>query len=294
MLQRTIAKMVEATGIGIHKGKPIRMILEPADVDSGILFYHAEKEVVIPLSVGNVVNTSMATVIGREQVYISTIEHFLSVLYAYGIDNIRISVDGDEMPVMDGSAISFCLLLDEAGVRTQQYPKRVLKIKKTVEVSEGKKFAKFEPSEESSFEFHIAFPHPAIREQSHLYHFGKRGFVEEIARARTFGFVKDIQSLQSRNLALGASLQNAIGLDSRRILNREGLRFENEFARHKILDAMGDMMVTGYHIVGKYAAFASSHQLNHALTKKIFGKSDNYELVTVNQLETPNYEHCFA
>ena len=294
MLQRTIAKTVEATGIGIHKGKPIQIMLEPADEDEGILFYHVGEGVEIPLSVGSVVNTSMATVIGREQAHISTIEHFLSVLYAYGVDNIRISVDGDEMPVMDGSAISFCLLLDEAGVCMQQRPKRVLKIKKTVEVREGRKFARFEPSQESSFQFRIAFPHPAIREQSHLYHFGKRGFVEEIARARTFGFAKDIQSLQSRNLALGASLQNAIGLDSRRILNREGLRFENEFARHKILDAMGDMMVTGYHIVGKYAAFASSHQLNHALTKKIFDESDNYELVAINQLDTTNYGCCFA
>ena len=294
MLQRTIAKTVEATGIGIHRGKPIRVLLEPMDVDTGILFYHVGEDVEIPLCVDNVVNTSMATVIGRAEAHISTIEHFLSVLYAYGIDNIRISVDGDEIPVMDGSAISFCLLLDEAGVRMQQKPKKVMRIKKAVEVREGKKFAAFEPSRESSFQFGIAFPHPAIREQSCLYGFSKRSFIEEIARARTFGFAKDIQSLQSRNLALGASLQNAIGLDSRRILNKEGLRFENEFARHKILDVMGDMMVTGYHIVGKYSAFASSHKLNHALTKKILEDSENYELVTVDALENPNYEVYFA
>ena len=294
MLQRTIAKAVEATGIGIHKGRPIRMMLEPADADKGISFYHSKKEIEIALSVDNVVNTAMATVIGRSQAYISTIEHFLSVLYAYGIDNIRISVDGDEIPVMDGSAISFCLLLDEAGVRMQQQPKNILKIKKTVEVHDGKKFARLEPSVESSFQFRIAFPHPVIQEQSHLYHFGKRSFVEEIARARTFGFAKDIQSLQSRNLALGASLQNAIGLDSRRVLNKEGLRFENEFARHKILDAMGDMMVTGYHIVGKYIAFASSHQLNHALTKEIFSRPENYEIMPLHALEDACYEACFA
>ena len=294
MLQRTIAKTVEATGIGIHRGKPIRMVLEPMDVDKGIVFYHAGEDVEIPLCVDNVINTSMATVIGRAEAYISTIEHFLSVLYAYGIDNIRISVDGDEIPVMDGSAISFCLLLDEAGVRMQEKSKKVMRIKKAVEVREGKKFATFEPSKESSFQFDIAFPHPAIREQSCQYRFSKRSFIEEIARARTFGFAKDIQSLQSRNLALGASLQNAIGLDSRRILNKEGLRFENEFARHKILDVMGDMMVTGYHIVGKYSAFASSHKLNHALTRKILENSENYELVTVDALENPNYEVCFA
>jgi len=294
MRQRTITRAVEATGIGIHKGKPIRILLEPMGSDSGILFYHVSKGVEIPLSVKHVVNTSMATVIGREQAHISTIEHFLSVLYAYGIDNIRISVEGDEMPVMDGSAISFCLLLDEAGVTTQEKAKRVLKMKKTVEVREGKKFASLQPSDASSFLLSIAFPHPIIREQSCAYHFGKRGFVEEIARARTFGFAKDIQSLQSRNLALGASLHNAIGLDSRRILNKEGLRFENEFARHKILDVMGDMMVTGYHIVGKYTAFASSHALNHALTKKIFENSENYELATLKELSIPHYEVCFA
>jgi len=294
MRQRTIARTVEATGIGIHKGKPIRILLEPMSSDSGILFYHVLKDVEIPLSVEHVVNTSMATVIGREQAHISTIEHFLSALYAYGIDNIRISVEGDEMPVMDGSAISFCLLLDEAGVTIQEKAKRVMKVKKTVEVREGKKFASLQPSDESSFLLSIAFPHPIIREQSYIYHFGKRGFVEEIARARTFGFAKDIQSLQSRNLALGASLHNAIGLDSRRILNKEGLRFENEFARHKILDVMGDMMVTGYHIVGKYTAFASSHALNHALTKKIFENSENYELATLKELSIPHYEVCFA
>ena len=294
MQQRTIAKRVEAVGIGIHKGRPIKLILEPMEADSGILFYHAGQDVEIPLSISHVVNTAMATVIGKAQAHISTIEHFLSALYAYGIDNIRISVDGDEIPVMDGSAISFCLLLDEAGIAIQKAPKKVLRIKKHIEVREGKKFASFEPSEESSFQLDIAFPHPAIQEQSYLYHFGRKSFIEEIARARTFGFAKDIQSLQSRNLALGASLQNAIGLDSRRILNKEGLRFENEFARHKILDVMGDMMVTGYHIVGKYIAFASSHKLNHALTQKIFEDSENYELITLKALNNPQYEVRFA
>ncbi len=294
MLQRTIARPVEATGIGIHKGRPIRVALKPLDADSGILFCHAKHGIEIPLSVDSVVDTAMATVIGREEARISTIEHLLSAVYAYGIDNMRISVEGDEVPVMDGSAISFCLLLDEAGIRMQRTPKKVLRIKRVVAVEEGKKFARLEPSEKSSFLLDIAFPHPAIQEQSCSYHFGKQSFIEEIARARTFGFAKDIQSLQSRNLALGASLQNAIGLDSRKVLNREGLRFDNEFARHKILDVMGDMMVTGYHIVGKYSAFASSHALNHALTKKIFEHSENYELITTKALKDPAFEVCFA
>jgi UDP-3-O-[3-hydroxymyristoyl] N-acetylglucosamine deacetylase len=186
------------------------------------------------------------------------------------------------------------LLLDEAGIRVLNRSKKVLKIKRNIEVKEGRKFARFEPSEYASFGFDIEFPHPAIRKQSHRYDFSRKNFVEEIARARTFGFAKDIQSLQSRSLAMGASLQNAIGLDGRRVLNQEGLRFENEFVRHKILDAMGDMMVTGYHILGRYSAFASSHKLNHALTKKIFENSKNYEIIAVEQLQNPTYEMSFV
>ena len=294
MLQRTIAKPVEVIGIGIHKGKPITLRLEPLEADRGILFCRSDQDIEIPLTIANVVDTSRATVIGIGTSIISTIEHFLSAVYAYGIDNIRISVDSDEIPVMDGSAISFCLLLDEAGLRVQNQPKKVIQVEKCVEVSAGECFARLEPAQSASFTFEIAFPHPAIQRQSHLYHFSRKTFVEEIARARTFGFAKDIQSLQSRNLALGASLQNAIGLDSKKVLNKEGLRFENEFVRHKILDVMGDMMVTGGHIVGKYTAFASSHQLNHALTKKLFESPDNYSYVTVTQLKNPLYEMHFA
>lgn len=294
MRQRTIARAVDAIGIGIHKGKPVSLSLSPMDADSGILFYRSDCDVEIPLKIDNVVNTAMATVIGLGENYISTIEHFLSVLYAYGIDNIRISLDSNEVPVMDGSAVSFCLLLDEAGITTLNKPKKVLRIKKSVEVQDGRKFARFEPSDIPSFTFEIDFPHPAIKKQKHTYNFSKKNFIEEIARARTFGFAKDIQSLQSRNLALGASLSNAIGLDGRRVLNREGLRFENEFVRHKILDAMGDMMVTGYNVLGKYSAFASSHKLNHELTKKIFESKDNYELVEINELPNKQYGMRFA
>jgi len=294
MLQRTIGKSVGAVGIGIHKGKPISLRLDPLQADRGILFYRSDYDIEIPLSVDHVVNTSRATVIGKAGYTISTIEHFLSVLYAYGIDNIRISVDGDEMPVMDGSAISFCLLLDEAGIRLLNQPKKILKIKKPIEVKEGKRFARLEPSEEISFNFVIEFPHPAIGKQTYSYLHSQKTFVEEIARARTFGFSKDLQSLQSQNLALGANLKNAIGLDSRTVINQEGLRFDNEFVRHKILDAMGDMMVTGYNIYGKYLAFASSHALNHALTKKIFEEKENYELVSAETFKNLTHEISFG
>lgn len=294
MLQRTIKKAVEVVGIGLHKGKPIRMRIEPMGTDSGIIFYRSDMAVSIPLSIDSVVETTMATVIGVDKSLVSTIEHFLSVLYAYGIDNLRIVIQGDEMPVMDGSAISFCILLDEAGIEILDKAKKVIRIKKSIEARDGKKFARLEPADSASFHFEIEFSHPSIMAQSYGYTLSKTAFIEEIARARTFGFAKDIQYLQSRNLALGASLQNAIGLDDRKVLNKEGLRFDNEFVRHKILDAMGDMMVTGYNILGKYTAYAGSHKLNHFLTKKLLSDSDNYELVSVEILDNPRYELSFA
>ncbi|HHD72453.1 MAG TPA: UDP-3-O-[3-hydroxymyristoyl] N-acetylglucosamine deacetylase, partial [Epsilonproteobacteria bacterium] len=229
MRQRTIAQSVEVVGIGLHKGEPIRLRLEPLNADSGIIFYREDLAASIPLSPQSVVNTQMATVIGSDKASISTIEHFLSAIYAYGIDNLRVILDGGEMPVMDGSAISFCLLLDEAGIKQQEQNKHVICIKREVEVREGEKFAKLSPSQSATFDFEIDFAHPVIGQQRERFEFSTTGFINEIARARTFGFAKDIQYLQSQNLALGATLQNAIGLDENKILNPEGLRFENEF-----------------------------------------------------------------
>ena len=294
MQQRTIQKAVEVVGIGLHKGEPIKLRLEPLGVDAGIVFYREDLALSIPLSPDAVIDTRMATVIGNEKGYISTIEHFLSALYAYGIDNLRVVVNGNEMPIMDGSAISFCLLLDEAGIALQSAPKRVIAITKPVEIREGEKFVRLLPSDEAIFDFKIAFEHPVIGEQSETFHFTKENYIEEIARARTFGFAKDIQYLQSQNLALGASLQNAIGLDEHKVLNPEGLRFDNEFARHKVLDAMGDMMVSGHTILGRYESFAGSHHLNFLLTSKLLQEAGSYELSTVEALKSGLFEKAFA
>ena len=294
MRQRTIQKPVEVVGIGLHKGEPIKLRLEPLDADAGIVFYREDLALSIPLAPSSVIDTRMATVIGSEKGFISTIEHFLSTIYAYGIDNLRVVVNGNEMPIMDGSAISFCLLLDEAGIAEQEASKKIIRIKRTVEVKEGEKFVRLSPSTQASFDFTIRFDHPVIGEQSHAFVFGTHSFIEEIARARTFGFAKDIQYLQSQNLALGASLQNAIGLDDHKVLNPEGLRFENEFARHKILDALGDMMVSGRNILGKYESFAGSHNLNYQLTSKLLSDSKNYELVAVKTLESRAFAKSFA
>jgi len=294
MQQRTLKKSVEVVGIGLHKGEPIKLRLEPLDVDAGIMFYREDLAMSIPLSPDSVIDTRMATVIGNEKGYISTIEHFLSAVYAYGIDNMRVIVDGNEMPIMDGSAISFCLLLQEAGIEEQDAPKKIIRVKKPVEVQEGDKFVRLLPHESAQFDFRIKFDHPVIGEQQECFDFSTENFVEEIARARTFGFAKDIQYLQSQNLALGATLQNAIGLDDHKVLNPEGLRFENEFARHKILDAMGDMMVSGHNILAKYESFAGSHDLNYKLTSKLLSDSKNYDFVAVEELQSRTFAKSFA
>ena len=294
MNQRTIKEPVEVVGIGLHTGEPIRVRLEPMPIDSGILFYRDDIALNIPLAPSSVINTQMATVIGDSRGSISTIEHFLSAVYAYAIDNIRVVVNGSEMPVMDGSAISFCLLLDEAKIKIQDSPKKIIKIKKEIIVKDNNKFVSLKPSSRAYFNFEIDFEHRAIGKQNYKLDFSNKNFVNEIARARTFGFVKDIQYLQSQNLALGASLNNAIGLDEYKIINPEGLRFDNEFVRHKILDAMGDMMVIGHNILGGYDSFAGSHHLNSLLTKKLLSSSDNYEIVAINRLESRVFAKSFA
>jgi len=242
----------------------------------------------------SVVDTKMATVIGRDGAFVSTIEHFLSAIYAYSIDNIRIVLEGNEMPIMDGSSISFCLLLDEAGIQEQSEPKKVLRVKKRVEVRSGERFVALEPSDRASFDFEIDFDHPVIGRQSYSFDFSLKSYLSEISRARTFGFVRDIQYLQSQNLALGASLKNAIGLDEHKVLNSEGLRFEDEFVRHKILDAMGDMMVTGYNILGRYRSFAGSHDLNHRLTVELLSDASNYDIVSTTDSQVRRYERSYA
>jgi len=278
-MQTTISNPVELVGIGLHKGNPVRLKLEPAEANSGIVFYRSDVDVAIALKPENVVDTKMATVIGREGYFISTIEHLLSPIYAYGIDNLKVSVDADEIPVMDGSSASFCLLLDEAGIKTLDEPKRIMRIKKEVTVKEGDKYVKLMPSSELTYDFTIKFKHPVINEQTFNLKFSKSEYKNEISRARTFGFVHEMQYLQSKGLALGASLQNAIGLDDKKVLNAEGLRYTDEFVRHKILDAIGDMSLIGFNFIGSYEAFAGSHDLNHKLTLELLKDEQNYEIL---------------
>jgi UDP-3-O-[3-hydroxymyristoyl] N-acetylglucosamine deacetylase len=294
MYQTTIKKSVELVGIGLHKGSPVRLKLEPLDSNSGIVFYRSDVDVSIPLIPENVVDTRMATVIGKDGHVISTIEHMLSAVYAYGIDNLRIIVDADEVPVMDGSSASFCMLLDEAEVIEQDIPKRVMRIKKEVEVREGDKYVKLSPSPDLKYDFTIKFPHPVIKTQEYVLEFTKESYKQEISRARTFGFLHEVQYLRSKGLALGGSLENAIVLDEKKILNPEGLRFDDEFVRHKILDAIGDMSLIGMNFIGNYEALAGSHDLNHKLTLALLADAENYEVVELVGAKTAELEKAYA
>lgn len=294
MNQITIGKRIEGVGIGLHKGEPIKLVLEPLESDMGVVFYRSDLGVSFKAEPKNVINTQMATVLGSQDGYVSTIEHLMSAISAYGIDNIRVVLDANEVPVMDGSAMAFCMLLDEAGIRKLDKKKKILSIKKPVEVRMGNKFVKIEPSKDFKFDYTIKFDNPVIGTQNFVFDFSKKNFIEQIAKARTFGFLKDVQMLRSKNLALGGSLDNAVVIDENRILNPEGLRFENEFVRHKILDAIGDLALLGLPMIGKYTAYAGSHELNHKLTLDILSSKENYEILTLDGEKSVEYAKAFA
>jgi UDP-3-O-[3-hydroxymyristoyl] N-acetylglucosamine deacetylase len=294
MYQTTIKKSAELVGIGLHKGSPVKLKLEPLEANSGIVFYRSDVDVSIPLLPENVVDTRMATVIGKNGHVISTIEHLLSAIYAYGIDNLKVTVDADEVPVMDGSSASYCMLLDEAGIAELDVPKKVMRIKKEVMVQEGEKYVKLSPSPDLNYDFTIKFPHPVIQEQAYILHFTKESYKKEIARARTFGFLHEVQYLRSKGLALGGSLENAIVLDEKKILNPEGLRYPDEFVRHKILDAIGDMSLIGMNFIGNYEAMAGSHDLNHKLTLKLLEDAENYEVIEAVGEKMQELEKAYA
>ena len=261
------------------------MKLEPLDDNMGIVFYRSDEAVTIPLSPEYVIDTKMATVIGKDNVIVSTIEHLLSAIYAYGIDNLRIVLDNDEVPILDGSSSGFCMLLDEVGIQVQNKSKKAILIKKDVEIKDNNKFVKLIPSNHIIYDFSIDFDHPAIGEQQFKFDYSIEEYKENISRARTFGFLHEVQYLRSIGLAQGGSLDNAIVLDDQKILNPEGLRYNDEFVKHKILDAIGDMSLLGYTMIGEYNAHASSHHLNHLLTKKLLEDPENYEIVELDEIK---------
>ena len=285
MKQRTIKNKVELTGIGLHKGVPVKLELEPLEANSGIVFYRSDLGVSIPLKPESIIDTTMATVIGKGEAKISTIEHLMSAIYAYGIDNLKINVDNEEIPIMDGSSIAWCMLLDEAGIREFSEAKELVMIKKPLEVRDGDKFVRLEPSEKTIFDFAIDFKHPAIGKQQYKFAFSCKNYREEIARARTFGFLQEVNYLRSIGLGKGGNLNNCIVLDESGIMNKDGLRYSEEFVRHKILDAIGDMAILGIPLLGSYVSFAGSHKLNSMLTQKLLSDESAYEIITSTQNE---------
>ena len=294
MKQRTIKKEVQVVGIGLHSGSPVTMKLKPADDDYGIVFVRSDMAVSIPLQPKYVVDTKMATVIGKGEVQISTIEHLLSAISAFGIDNLIVEVNADEIPIMDGSSASFCMLFQETGVVMQKKNKKILMLKKPVEIRDGDKFVRLIPSQKNELDFEIKFDHPVIKNQKYEFVFTKSNYLKEIARARTFGFLKEVQYLRSIGKARGGSLDNAVVLDEKRVLNTEGLRFQDEFVRHKILDAIGDMMLLGMPFFARYESFAGSHHLNFQLTKAVLEDKDAYEVVEIGTVAETVMEKAFA
>lgn len=282
--QRTLKNEIRATGVGLHTGKKVLLTLRPAPVDSGIVFRRVDLNpaVEIKAKAENVGDTTLSTTLVNGDVRISTVEHLLSALAGLGIDNAIVEVSADEVPIMDGSAGPFVFLIQSAGIQEQKAPKRFIRIKKTVTVSEGDKTASFRPFDGFKVSFAIDFDHPVFRDRSlrASVDFSSTSFVKEVARARTFGFMHEIEYLRSKGLAKGGSVNNAIVIDKYRVLNEEGLRYEDEFVKHKVLDAIGDLYLLGYSLIGEFDAFKSGHGLNNKSIRELMSQKDAWEMVT--------------
>lgn len=284
--QKTLKSAISCTGIGLHSGEKISMTLHPADVDHGIVFRRTDVVgggVEIPATFDNVCDTRMCTVIGAEDgTYIATIEHLMAALAGAGIDNALIEVGGAEVPVMDGSSAPFLFLIDCAGVVEQDAPRKAVRILQPVSVVEGDKVVSFEPSDGFSIDFHIEFDNPVIGTQTMSVEMTDAVFKNEIARARTFGFLHEAEALWAAGLAKGASLDNAVVVSGDKVMNEDGMRFDDECVRHKILDAIGDLYLAGAPIQGHYAASRGSHDLNNKLLRELFSDPANYEIVDMD------------
>ncbi len=288
--QRTLKNTIRATGIGLHTGKKVYLTLSPAPIDSGVIFRRVDSNppVEIPARALNVHNTELATSLGKDGVRVSTVEHLMAALAGLGIDNCYVDVSADEVPIMDGSAAPFVFLVQSAGILEQGAPKRFTLIRKAVEVRDGDKWARFEPFNGFKVKFTIDFDHPVFRHEDQAIEvdFSTTSFVREISRARTFGFMRDIEALRKKDLALGGSLENAIVVDDYRVLNEDGLRYRNEFVRHKILDAIGDMYMLGHSLIGSFTAYKSGHALNNKLLRELLSQQSASEEVVFEDVET--------
>ncbi len=282
--QRTLKNVIRATGVGLHTGKKIFLTLRPAHANAGIIFRRIDLDdpVEIEAKPDNVGDTKLSTSLVKDGVKISTVEHLLSALAGFGIDNAYVDLSADEVPIMDGSAGPFVFLIQSAGVEEQNAPKQFMRIKKKIRVEEDDKWAMFEPFEGFKVGFTIEFDHPMFHEGNCKAEidFSTTSYVKEVSRARTFGFMRDVELLRENNLALGGSLDNAIVVDDYRILNEDGLRYEDECVKHKILDAIGDLYLLGHSLIGSFTGFKSGHALNNRLLRELLINESAWELVT--------------
>ena len=287
--QRTLKNSIRATGVGLHTGTKIYMTLKPAPPDTGIVFRRVDltPPVDIPAFAENVGETRLGTTLVQGEAKVSTVEHLLSAFAGLGIDNAIVEVSAPEVPIMDGSAGPFVFLLQSAGIAEQAAPKRFVRVKRSVEVRQGDKWARFDPYDGFKVNFEIEFDHPIFKRhlQKASMDFSTTTYLKEVSRARTFGFMRDLETMRKHNLALGGNLDNAIVLDDSKVLNEDGLRYEDEFVKHKILDAIGDLYLLGHSLIGEFTGFKSGHDLNNKLLRALLNDRSSWEELTFERPE---------
>ena len=295
--QRTLKNIIRATGVGLHTGDKVYMTLRPAAPNTGIVFRRTDLDPPVDIRArqDNVGDTRLSTTLMNGEVRVATVEHLLSAMAGLGIDNAYVDLSAPEVPIMDGSAGPFVFLLQSAGIEEQPVAKRFIRIKKPIKVQEGDKWASFEPFEGFKVGFSIDFNHPIISKRTSRAEidFSTTSFVKEVSRARTFGFMRDIEMLRERNLVLGGSMDNAIVLDDYRVLNEDGLRYEDEFVKHKILDAIGDLYLLGHSLIGSFYGHKSGHELNNKLLRALLADAQAWEEVSFDdpELAPISYAH---
>ena len=287
--QRTLKSLVSATGVGLHTGRKVRMSLRPAQPDTGVVFRRLDlgAPVEIPARADLVGETRLCSCLVRGETKIYTVEHLMSALSGLGVDNVHVDLDGPEVPIMDGSAAPFVLLLQQAGIEEQGAPKRFLRVKRRIEVKDGDKWAVLEPYDGFKLSFSIVYSHPVIEKSSKslTVDFAETSYLSEVARARTYGFMHDVEDLRESGLALGGGLENAVVLDEYRVLNAEGLRFADEFIRHKVLDAIGDLYLLGRPLLAAFSAHKSGHALNNRLLRELLSDPSALEVITYERAD---------
>ena len=297
--QRTLKNIVRATGVGLHTGQKVYLTLRPAAPDTGVVFRRVDLQqpVDIPATASRVGDTRLSSCLERDGVKVATVEHLMSAFAGLGIDNVYVDLTAAEVPIMDGSAGPFIFLIQSAGIEEQNAAKKFIRLLEPVEVKEGDKWARFEPYDGFRMDFSVAFNHPVFQQSSQRVQldFATTSYVKEIARARTFGFMQDVETMRAQGLGLGGSLDNAVVMDEYRVLNADGLRYEDELVKHKVLDAIGDLYLLGHPVIGAFSAHKSGHALNNKLARALLAQASAWELVTFqSQEEAPAFVNLQA